>query len=209
MTNVTPYQPVPLLAAGGHFQVSLQTVKNWISRLDVRGYVDAEGTILVDLHEIEQALLTDGRRPIKPPEGTEYRTGLRGCLLFGVGSTLATRRTGAGAWGPLRGADPGTLGGTRRPDMIYGYLRPVCSRAGRPRPRPHRDGKGVLRVPRRHAAGAAWRPRRLVRPDHRASQRTSRLGRATGGDGTEPIALGPHPRLGYPRRRAAPPSALK
>ena len=68
MANVTnPAQPVPLLTAAGHFQVSVQTVKNWITKLYVRGYVDAEGTVLVDLHEIEQALLTnprmrDGRR---------------------------------------------------------------------------------------------------------------------------------------------------
>jgi len=68
VANVTnPAQPVPLLTAAGHFQVSVQTVKNWITKLYVRGYVDAEGTVLVDLHEIEQALLTnprmrDGRR---------------------------------------------------------------------------------------------------------------------------------------------------
>lgn len=73
--------------------------------------------------------LTDGPRPIEPPEGTEYRTALRACLLCGVGSTLATRKTAAVIWGPLRGAEPGTLGGQRRPDMIYGYLCPMCSRA--------------------------------------------------------------------------------
>lgn len=84
------------------------------------------------LHEAWGALLadlTDGPRPIEPPEGTEYRTALRGCLLCGVGTILATRRTAAVAWGPLRGAEPGTLGGQRRPDMIYGYLCPMCSRA--------------------------------------------------------------------------------
>jgi hypothetical protein len=73
--------------------------------------------------------LTDGPRQVEPPEGNNFRTALRGCLLCGVGTTLATRKTSAVAWGPLRGAEPGTLGGKRRPDMIYGYLCPSCSRA--------------------------------------------------------------------------------
>jgi len=84
------------------------------------------------LHEAFAALLadlTDGPRQVQPPEGTEFRTALRGCLLCGVGSVLATRRHAGIAWGPLRGAEPGSLGGQRRPEMVYGYLCPVCSRA--------------------------------------------------------------------------------
>lgn len=73
--------------------------------------------------------LTDGPRLVPPPEGTEFRTALRGCLLCGVGAVSAMRKQVAYVWGPLRAANPGLLGGRRRPDDVYGYLCPVCSRA--------------------------------------------------------------------------------
>lgn len=82
---------------------------------------DAYGEMLADL--------TDGPRIVPPPEGNEFRTALRGCLLCGVGTATAMRNQASFVWGPLRGADPGLLGGQRLPHDIYGYLCPTCARA--------------------------------------------------------------------------------
>ncbi|MGN7190939.1 hypothetical protein [Curtobacterium sp. SAFR-003] len=73
--------------------------------------------------------LSDGPRLVPPPEGTEFRTALRGCLLCGVGAVSAMRKQAPFVWGPLRGADPGLLGGRRGPNDVYGYLCPMCTRA--------------------------------------------------------------------------------
>jgi hypothetical protein len=89
---------------------------------DLHGsFREAYGEMLADL--------TDGPRLVPPPEGTEFRTALRGCLLCGVGAVSAMRKQTEYVWGPLRAAAPGLLGGRRRPDDLYGYLCPTCSRA--------------------------------------------------------------------------------
>lgn len=87
----------------------------------VDSFREAYGEMLADL--------TDGPRLVPPPEGTEFRTAMRGCLLCGVGAVSAMRKQTEYVWGPLRAAAPGLLGGRRRPDDLYGYLCPTCSRA--------------------------------------------------------------------------------
>ncbi|MBF4591267.1 hypothetical protein [Curtobacterium sp. VKM Ac-1395] len=87
----------------------------------IESFRKAYGEMLADL--------TDGPRLVGPPEGTEFRTAMRGCLLCGVGAVSAMRNQVEYVWGPLRAADSGLLGGRRRPDDLYGYLCPRCSHA--------------------------------------------------------------------------------
>jgi hypothetical protein len=52
--------------------------------------------------------------------------GLRGCLLCGVGTVDGYAHNAADLWGPVRSANPGTLGGQNRPDKVRGHLCPIC-----------------------------------------------------------------------------------
>lgn len=59
--------------------------------------------------------------PFAPPSD-----GVPGCLLCGVGALRVKESDAAAAWGTLRRASPGTLGGRSRPELIAGYLCPEC-----------------------------------------------------------------------------------
>jgi hypothetical protein len=63
-------------------------------------------------------------RKFVPPED-----GLRGCLYCGVDHIDVGADAGEEAWGELRGAHPGTLGGRPTPETRKGYLCPPCGEA--------------------------------------------------------------------------------
>ncbi|MBW4033506.1 MAG: hypothetical protein HIU88_12735 [Acidobacteria bacterium] len=51
---------------------------------------------------------------------------LRGCLLCGRGSLKVKPSDAAEAWGKVERVQPGTLGGTSTPEMVAGFICPVC-----------------------------------------------------------------------------------
>lgn len=51
---------------------------------------------------------------------------LRGCLLCGRGTLKVKPSDAAEAWGKVERVQPGTLGGTSTPEMVSGFICPVC-----------------------------------------------------------------------------------
>jgi hypothetical protein len=61
--------------------------------------------------------------PVVPPGGPPA------CMLCGVGAVSVLPTQAEDAWGRIRSANPGTLGGRRRPEPIRGHLCTECASA--------------------------------------------------------------------------------